>query len=121
MLTETVTTKNEPAFFSTNSEPMPEFVDMPFEDIEELPIDHPGAHDDEYRTRRDYIASLSKKFREDPEHKLLTLIIRPKSRESGKSWRQNWKNCTRNMLRHFILEPRKSWALRMNTFRSFRK
>ena len=26
--------------------------------------DHPGANDSEYRTRRDYIASLSKKFRE---------------------------------------------------------
>jgi monomeric phenylalanine-4-hydroxylase len=37
---------------------------MPFEDIEELHLDHPGASDAAYRERRDYIASLSKKFRE---------------------------------------------------------
>ncbi|MEP7149100.1 MAG: phenylalanine 4-monooxygenase [Acidobacteriota bacterium] len=43
---------------------MPAFKDMPFEDIEELDLDHPGAQDPEYRTRRDYIASLSKRFRE---------------------------------------------------------
>ncbi len=77
MLTETVTTKNEPAFFSTNSEPAPEFVDMPFEDIEELPIDHPGASDEEYRTRRNYIASLSKKFRLDPNHKIIDVDYSP--------------------------------------------
>jgi monomeric phenylalanine-4-hydroxylase len=43
---------------------LPAFTDMPFEDIEELQLDHPGASDHEYRTRRDYIAGLSKKFRE---------------------------------------------------------
>jgi monomeric phenylalanine-4-hydroxylase len=37
---------------------------MPFEDIEELDLDHPGASDVEYRKRRDYIAGLSKNFRE---------------------------------------------------------
>jgi monomeric phenylalanine-4-hydroxylase len=43
---------------------LPAFTDMPFEDIEELHLDHPGASDEEYRKRRDHIASLSKKFRE---------------------------------------------------------
>lgn len=43
---------------------MPRFDDMPFEDIEELDLDHPGASDPEYRKRRDYIAGLSKRFRE---------------------------------------------------------
>jgi len=43
---------------------LPAFTDMPFEDIEELHLDHPGASDQDYRTRRDYIAGLSKKFRE---------------------------------------------------------
>ena len=43
---------------------LPAFTDMPFEDIEELHLDHPGANDEEYRRRRDHIASLSKKFRE---------------------------------------------------------
>jgi phenylalanine-4-hydroxylase len=67
MLTETVTTSN-PAFSVDNihisDADLPPFNDMPFEDIEELHLDHPGASDLEYRKRRDYIASLSKKFRE---------------------------------------------------------
>ena len=42
---EIVQSNFQPAFFISNSEPAPEFEDMPFEDIEELPIDHPGAHD----------------------------------------------------------------------------
>jgi monomeric phenylalanine-4-hydroxylase len=37
---------------------------MPFENINELHLDHPGANDPAYRERRDYIAGLSKKFRE---------------------------------------------------------
>ena len=46
---------------------LPEFKDMQFEDINELHLDHPGASDEAYRERRDYIASLSKKFRETGE------------------------------------------------------
>ncbi|MEO8043049.1 MAG: phenylalanine 4-monooxygenase [Acidobacteriota bacterium] len=67
MLTETATTV-DPAFSVDNihisDADLPPFNDMPFEDIEELHLDHPGASDLEYRKRRDYIASLSKKFRE---------------------------------------------------------
>ena len=67
MLTES-TSPSEPAFSVENihvsDADLPAFTDMPFEDIEELHIDHPGASDQDYRTRRDYIASLSKKFRE---------------------------------------------------------
>ena len=67
MLTET-TSSSETAFSVENihvsDSDLPAFTDMPFEDIEELHLDHPGASDQEYRTRRDYIASLSKKFRE---------------------------------------------------------
>lgn len=43
---------------------LPLFTDMPFEDIEELELDHPGANDEAYRQRRDYIAAMSKRFRE---------------------------------------------------------
>lgn len=50
--------------FEVADEDLPAFEDMPFEDIEELPLEHPGAKDPEYRKRRDYIASLSKNFRE---------------------------------------------------------
>ena len=60
-------TTTEP-FFKPKSfelkEEIPAFEDMPFEDIEELPLEHPGANDQEYRKRRDYIAGLSKQFRE---------------------------------------------------------
>jgi len=67
MLTETVSTA-EPVFKISNyeikDEDLPEFRDMKFEEINQLHLDHPGASDTQYRTRRDYIASLSKKFRE---------------------------------------------------------
>ena len=67
MLTETVSTV-EPAFtisnYAVTDADLPEFRDMKFENINELHIDHPGANDMEYRARRDYIASLSKSFRE---------------------------------------------------------
>lgn len=70
MLNDT-TSPIEPAFelesFEIKKEELPAFEDMPFEDIEELPLEHPGARDPEYRERRDYIASLSKKFRETGE------------------------------------------------------
>jgi phenylalanine-4-hydroxylase len=70
MPTETAAavTTTEPAFaisnFEIRDEDLPEFRDMKFEEINQLHLDHPGANDTEYRTRRDYIASLSKKFRE---------------------------------------------------------
>lgn len=50
--------------FEVKDEDLPAFEDMPFEDIEELPLEHPGAKDPEYRKRRDYIASLAKNFRQ---------------------------------------------------------
>lgn len=68
MLTETAAATTEPAFtldnFKIKDEDLPEFRDMEFEDINQLHLDHPGASDEAYRTRRDYIASLAKKFRE---------------------------------------------------------
>ncbi len=42
--------------------------DVGFEEISMLPIDHPGAHDPEYRARRDFIAQLARRYREDPNH-----------------------------------------------------
>jgi phenylalanine-4-hydroxylase len=67
MITETVSTTG-PAFGAMTTdvrdEDMPEFRDMQFEDINQLHLDHPGASDPAYLERRNYIASLSKKFRE---------------------------------------------------------
>src|SRR5262245_23248717 len=42
--------------------------DVGFEEISALPIDHPGAHDQEYRARRNFIAHLAKQYRKDPKH-----------------------------------------------------
>src|SRR6478672_11143712 len=69
MLTQiTSETTSEPVFIVDNTDiedaDLPEFKDMPFENINELQLDHPGANDPAYRERRDYIASLSKRFRE---------------------------------------------------------
>ncbi|MFN6964630.1 MAG: phenylalanine 4-monooxygenase [Pyrinomonadaceae bacterium] len=50
--------------FHVSDADLPAFTDMPFENINELHLDHPGANDPEYRKRRDYIASLAKQFRE---------------------------------------------------------
>ncbi len=84
MSIETASAKTiEPAFTVSNSDPAPEFEDMPFEDIEELPLEHPGAHDPEYRKRRGYIASLSKQFRLDPNHKIVDVEYTP---EEQKIW-----------------------------------
>lgn len=74
MLTETIsttTTTTEPAFeisnYKINDEDLPGFTDLEFEHINELHLDHPGANDLAYRERRDYIASLARKFRETGE------------------------------------------------------
>ena len=68
MLTETTSTTAEADFAVSNyqvpDDKLPEFKDMQFEDINELHLDHPGASDEAYRERRDYIASLSKQFRD---------------------------------------------------------
>ena len=68
MTSEAATTTSAPTFSVENihvsDADLPAFKDMAFEDIEELHLDHPGANDQEYRKRRDYIASLSKEFRE---------------------------------------------------------
>ncbi len=39
-----------------------------FAEISSLPIDHPGAHDLDYRARRNYIAELAANYRHDPLH-----------------------------------------------------
>lgn len=67
MLNETAASAaTEPDFTLDNfaGEQPPKFRDMQFENINQLHLDHPGANDPEYLERRNYIASLSKKFRE---------------------------------------------------------
>lgn len=68
MLNEAAVTSKRSAVNISNyriaDEDLPEFRDLEFEDINQLHLDHPGANDEEYRKRRDYIASLAKRFRE---------------------------------------------------------
>ncbi len=42
-------------------------AEIGFAEISMLPIDHPGAHDPDYRARRNFIAHLAKQYREDPQ------------------------------------------------------
>jgi phenylalanine-4-hydroxylase len=67
MLTE-IATIDTPAVTLSNfriaDEDLPAFRDMKFENINQLHLDHPGANDPAYRERRNYIASLAKKFRD---------------------------------------------------------
>ncbi len=121
MLEETAAAKSEPAFSTNSKNNLPEFKDMEFEKINQLALDHPGASDEEYRTRRDYIAGFAKQFREDPEHKILTLNIRPKSKKSGKLSPQIWKKFRKNTLQQFISKQKRNSASAMSAFRSFRK
>jgi phenylalanine-4-hydroxylase len=87
MPTETVPVKSESAFgvsnFEVRDEDLPEFKDVQFAEINQLALDHPGANDTAYRTRRDYIASLSKRFREDPQHQIVDVDYTP---EEQKVW-----------------------------------
>src|SRR4028118_1826988 len=64
MMTDGATAKAADTDFTFANNNMPEFRDLEFEKINQLDLDHPGANDAEYRQRRDYIASLAKKFRE---------------------------------------------------------
>jgi phenylalanine-4-hydroxylase len=59
--------------------------DLGFEEISSLPIDHPGAHDQEYRARRNFIARLARQYREDPRHIIPDVDYSP--RETA-IWRQ---------------------------------
>ena len=87
MPTETVSAKSEPfksvSNFEVRDEDLPEFRDVQFAEINQLALDHPGANDTAYRTRRDYIASLSKRFREDPQHQIIDVEYTP---EEQKVW-----------------------------------
>ena len=47
--------------------------DMGFEKIDQLPLDHPGARDPEYRLRRNYIADMARLYRRDPQ-RLIPLV-----------------------------------------------
>lgn len=68
MLTETAATPIEADFkisnYAVTDADLPSFIDLKFEHINELHLDHPGANDVAYRERRDYIASCAKSFRE---------------------------------------------------------
>ena len=113
MLTETADNNNRTCFYVSNydvkDEDLPEFRDMKFEDINQLHLDHPGANDPEYRTRRDYIASLAKNFRETGE---ITDV--EYTREEQKVWRivaDETRRTHRNTRVLFYLEAKKDLGI----------
>jgi hypothetical protein len=71
-----------------------EFRDLKFEHINELHIDHPGANDKEYRERRDYIAGLTKSFRQ-------TGVIRIASASSPAEWAKDPAGNTKTIAETF--------------------
>ena len=44
--------------------------DLAYAEISTLPLDHPGAHDVEYRRRRETIAAHARQYRHDPQHEI---------------------------------------------------
>ncbi len=68
---------NAVATASNTGQPIP---DLAFAEISTLPLDHPGAHDLEYRARRDYIARLARQYRQDPQHRLPDVDYTPAER-----------------------------------------
>ena len=95
---------------------LPAFTDMPFEDIEELELDHPGANDEDYRKRRDHIAAMSKRFRETG----VITDIDYTAEEQG-IWKHVAERLEELHQRHaspFYLRAKKISASRTNAFRN---
>ena len=111
MLGETATTKSEPAFSTNSNGKLPEFKDMEFEKINQLALDHPGASDAEYRTRRDFIASLSKRFREDPEHKIIDVEYTPEEQRIWQIVATNLEEVQERRASKFYLEAKKKLGI----------
>jgi hypothetical protein len=76
--------------------------DLQFEEISLLPLDHPGAHDPAYRARRDYIASLAREYRQDPQH---VIPVVEYTQEERKVWQYVCRQPARS-----ISKPNAHWA-----------
>jgi phenylalanine-4-hydroxylase len=110
MQTETATAKTADSFFSSD-EPVPEFRDMKFEQINQLALDHPGANDPAYRKRRDYIASLAKQFREDPEHKIIDVEYTPEEQRVWQIVATRLEELQAKRASSFYLEAKKNLGI----------
>lgn len=113
MPTETAFAETESftVFAAAPDEPMPEFEDMPFEDIEELPLEHPGAHDPEYRKRRDHIASMSKRFRLDAAHRIIDVDYTPEEQKIWQIVATKLEELHRKHASSFYLEAKKKLGI----------
>lgn len=94
-----------------DKDPMPDFKDMPVQNIEDLPIKHPGAHDHDYRERRDYIAGLSKKFRMDPEHKIIDVDYTSEEQEIWQIVSTKLEELHEKYASSFYLEAKKNLGI----------
>jgi len=112
MLEQTATAKTQSAFTNNSNADMPEFEDMQFEKINQLALDHPGASDEKYRTRRDYIASLSKHFREDSEHKIVDVDYTPEEQRIWQIVATNLEKVQERRASKIYLEAKKKLGIR---------
>ncbi len=115
MSTETVPAKSESVSsvsdFAVDDKDLPEFQDMQFAEINQLALDHPGANDTAYRTRRDYIASLSKRFREDPQHKIIDVEYTPEEQQVWQIVATKLKEIQAKRASTFYLEAKKKLGI----------
>jgi len=111
MSQQPVTAKTESAFTSNSNAEIPEFKDMRFEKINQLALDHPGASDTVYRTRRDYIASLSKRFREDPELKIVDVEYTPEEQRIWQIVATNLEEVQQRRASKIYLEAKKKLGI----------
>ncbi|MCA1625108.1 MAG: phenylalanine 4-monooxygenase, partial [Acidobacteria bacterium] len=73
--------------------------------------DHPGANDEKYRTRRDYIASLSKRFREDSEHKIIDVEYTPEEQRIWQIVATNLEKVQERRASRIYLEAKKKLGI----------
>jgi phenylalanine-4-hydroxylase len=72
---------------TANTTPAPIIEEMLTEEITQLAIDHPGAHDADYRARRDFIARLARDYRDNSRRGSTIIPVINYSDEESDVWR----------------------------------
>jgi monomeric phenylalanine-4-hydroxylase len=85
--------------------------DVGFEEISMLPIDHPGAHDLEYRARRNFIAGLAKRYREDQQHVIPDVDYTPRETDIWRHVYHQLEEAHRRRASSLYLESRRKLSI----------
>jgi phenylalanine-4-hydroxylase len=86
-------------------------ADIATTEISTLPIDHPGAHDPDYRLRRNYIAHLAAEYRRDPLHIIPTVEY---TKEEIAVWRNVYRQLEKGQRRRacsFYLQAKQNLGI----------